>query len=259
MSPTADPRLEPPTDIDHLLRALDGLEVKHAVLGDSDADEWVDYEHLLDDLEARVAALARRFDGARPAVAASMLARALLPLVVTPTAMSWSLWRVLPDLSAANLRIGITEDRIVGVAMADPRLLEGGDGPGRFAEIVLDGVCAPLIDGLRRTVRLGDRHLWGNVSLAIAAPFAPLLATDRHDGRADREALLTSRSRLRGLVELLDVSLAGRPVEAVRRRTCCLLIKLPEPHAAMCGTCSLRPRDEQRERLAGYYRDLAGG
>jgi ferric iron reductase protein FhuF len=217
--------------------------------------EWVCFAALLDDVDARVRALGDQLGGPRPALAASLLARSLLPLVVTPTAVSWSVFRAIPDLGASNLLVGFVDDRPAVVSMREPRLVEVT--AGRWADEVIDGVCGALIEALRRVVTVGSRHLWGNVALAVAAPFAALLAEGRHDGRRDRDLLLAQRRGLAQTVEILDVSTEQRHLEAVRRRTCCLLTKLPEPHRTMCGTCSLRPRSEQLVRLHHHYADIA--
>lgn len=212
--------------------------------------DWVPFPSLLDDLEERVRSLGDAVGRPRNAVAASLLVRSVLPLVVTPTAVAWSLFGAMPDLRASNLLIGVAHHRPVVVAMREPALLE--TSVERWATDVLDGVCGALIDHVRAVISVGSRHLWGNVALAIAAPFAALLGTGR-DRRSDRDLLLSQRPGLARTVEILDVSANGRALEGVRRRTCCLLTKLPEPHRAMCGTCSLRPRDEQLVRFRRHY------
>jgi ferric iron reductase protein FhuF len=226
--------------------------VEHATWVDG---EWVSFAELLDDMDARVRSLGDQVGDPRPALAASLLARSLLPLVVTPTAVAWSLFRAIPDLRASNLLVGFVDDRPAVVAMRETQLVEAT--ARRWADDVLDGVCGPLIEQLRCVVAVGSRHLWGNVALAVAAPFAALLAEGRHDGRRDRDLLLGQRPGLAPMVEVLDVSTEQRHLEAVRRRTCCLLTKLPAPHRTMCGTCSLRPRDEQVVRLRRHYADVA--
>lgn len=262
MRPSSSIHPDLPTDVDTLLDRLSDIGVAHAVVhrDRSPSIEWVAFEHLLDDLPRRVEALGRHLGGPRPAVAASMVGRALVPLVVIPTATAWSLWRTAPDLGASNLLVGVDGcGAVVAVAMCERSVV--GASPdhlaGWFADEIIDGVCGRLIQGLRHTAPLGSRHLWGNVALAVAAPFASLLATGRHDGRADRDILLRSRQGLADLVEIIDVSTEGRVLEAVRRRTCCLLAKVPDPHGGLCGTCSLHPRTEHVERLGAYYRGLA--
>ena len=216
--------------------------------------DWVPFTSLLDGIEHRVRSFGAEVGRPRDAVAASLLARSVLPLVVTPTAVAWSLFGAVPDLRASHRLVGVAPHRPVVVAMREPALLEAS--AERWATDVLDGVCGALIDHVREVISVGSRHLWGNVALAIAAPFAALLAKG-HDRRGDRDLLLSQRPLLTSTVEILDLSADGRELEGVRRRTCCLLTKLPEPHRAMCGTCSLRPKDEQLVRLRDHYGGLA--
>lgn len=224
--------------------------------GGARCDEWVTFERFLADLEVRIATVADRLGGVPRSLAASLLARDLLPLVVTPSVMAWSLFARAADVAASNLWVGCWRDRPVAVSMLEPRLAEPVDARW-VTEVVVDGLCAPMIRSVQSSGRVASLHLWGNVALAMTAPFSVLLATGRHDGRARRDELLALRPDLARTVEVLDVSIEGRELEAVRRRTCCLLTKLPEPHGAMCGTCSLRPRAEQLVRLRDHYGRLA--
>jgi ferric iron reductase protein FhuF len=247
----------PPGDLPAFTRALDATGTAHAIEVDPAGRpdlEWLAFADLLAEVPARTERLAVTLGGARRQVAASLLARSLVPLVVTPVAVAVSRWSTAPDLRADALMVGIAGDVVTAVGTAAPALVQAD--ADWVVEHLLDGVCEPLIDRICSTTRVGSRHLWGNAALAIAAPFAALLATGAHDGRATRDALLAHR-HLRDLVEIIDVSTGTRPVEAVRRRTCCLLTKAPEPHATMCGTCSLRPREEHLPDLAAYYRALS--
>lgn len=224
--------------------------------GGANCDEWVTFERFLADLGVRIATVADHLGGVPRSLAASLLARDLLPLVVTPSVMAWSLFARAADLAASNLQVGCWQDRPIAVSMLEPRLVEPVDARW-VTEVIVDGVCAPMIRSVQSSDRVASLHLWGNVALAMAAPFSALLATGRHDGRAHRDELLALRPELARTVEVLDVSTEGRQLEAVRRRTCCLLTKLPEPHGAMCGTCSLRPKAEQLVRLRAHYDGLA--
>lgn len=250
----------PPSEgVPSLLAVLADLGVDHGVVPDPTFRrdlEWVPFVELLDQLPARIDSLGLALGGARPAVAASLLARSFVPLVATPTVVGASYVGRVVDLRSPGLLVGMGDGRVGAVAPGRPHLVEAGPDPqvGIVEELVV-GLCGQLIDEVRRHVRTGERHLWGNVSLAVAAPFAVLLATGRHDGRSFRDAVL-QHPLLHGLVEVLDASEDDRPVDVVRRRTCCLLTKAPPPHAMMCGTCSLHPRSEHLRQLGLYYRSL---
>jgi hypothetical protein len=108
---------------------------------------------------------------------------------------------------------------------------------------------ATIIATVRRTVRSGHRHLWGTAGLAIAS--ARHVVGDQAD--RDRDLIFTVRRDLARTVRLTttDDELGGTVTFALRR-TCCLLLKLPD--GGQCGTCSLRDHDTCAARLTEWHR-----
>lgn len=136
-------------------------------------------------------------------------------------------------------------DRLLRIGLGEP--VASGElpaGPPGDASAV-----ATVIAAGRRRVRSGDRHLWGNVALAVAnALIRPGPAVDVD---ADRAALFGARPDLVRTIELCTVATHGGPVTFPIRRTCCLLYKLPP--GLKCTTCSLADRDQQVADLAAWY------
>lgn len=151
------------------MAALDVARVAQVarVPGGSMEGSWLAFDELLDDLDCRIVAAQRRLDDVRPAVAASMLARSVLPLVVTPTAVAWSLYRAIPDLRAANLLVGFADGLPAAVGMRTPGMV----GP---ASVELP------VDEAARTAPGDVRHLQPPASRrAGAPPRHPLLVARR--------------------------------------------------------------------------------
>jgi len=145
---------------------------------------------------------------------------------------------------AALLR-GLTE-RVIGRAMPL------GASPNSTADRV--AAVAAIVATVRRTSRSGQRHLWGTAGLAVGSALASAshVVGDRADG--DRATLFAARRDLARTVTLTTVDDAlGGTVTFALRRTCCLLLKLPDE--LQCGTCSLRDHETCVARMTDWHRD----
>jgi hypothetical protein len=215
----------------------------------------------------------------------AQVAREAIAVLVAAGVHAWATARRVPDLSAANVVLRDGPSGIVagmrrpvwavlppdaGMAAdagSDVEVLEEPKLFARFLERVL-GDPAPLgavppgpadrvaavaavVATVRRTVRTGDRHLWGTAALTLASTLTRLSHTLGPRADDDRRRLLAARPDLARTIELVTVpDHAGSDVTFAVRRTCCLLLKLPAGH--QCGTCSLRERDACIARLAAW-------
>lgn len=185
----------------------------------------------------------------------SVLVGDLLVPVVRLSVVAWSVDRVVLDVSPANLAVDLTGSQ-PRLALIEPR----GFGPcddddvlDRFEETVLDGTVTATVDALRRVERVGRRHLWGSVALAVVNTLASLSHRPGSRADADRVALLARRPDLARTLDVVTVDdAAGGEITYAIRRTCCLLVKLPG--STRCGTCSLRPREERITACDQHYR-----
>jgi hypothetical protein len=148
---------------------------------------------------------------------------------------------------------------VINKAQMLQRLLDQGIGRSVPAGSVPAGApdrvasVATIIATVRRTVRSGHRHLWGTAGLAVASSLASAshVVGDRAD--RDRDLIFTVRRDLARTVRLTtaDDGLGGSVTFGLRR-TCCLLLKLPD--GGQCGTCSLRDHDTCAARLTEWHR-----
>jgi hypothetical protein len=137
-------------------------------------------------------------------------------------------------------------ERVIG------RAVPLGAAPGGPADGVA-GVAA-VVATVRRTARSGERHLWGTAGLAIGSTLASASHTLGEHADRDRAALLAARRDLARTITLTTVDdTMGGTVTFALRRTCCLLLKLPDE--LQCGTCSLRDHDACVARVTDWHRD----
>jgi hypothetical protein len=137
-------------------------------------------------------------------------------------------------------------DRVIG-----PSLPLGTRPQGSAEEVA--GVAA-VVATVRRTVRSGERHLWGTAGLAVGSALASASHAVGERADRDRATLFAARRDLARTVSLTTVDDAmGGTVTFALRRTCCLLLKLPD--GLQCGTCSLRDHDACVDRMTAWHRD----
>lgn len=137
-------------------------------------------------------------------------------------------------------------DRVIG-----PSVPLGTTPPGTADEVA---AVAAIVATVRRTVRSGQRHLWGTAGLAVGSALASASHAVGERADRDRAALFAARRDLARTVSLTTVDDAmGGTVTFALRRTCCLLLKLPD--GLQCGTCSLRDHDACVERMTDWHRE----
>lgn len=250
-----------------------------------DDPSWLGVDELLDQphrIGRLVRVAAGRFDSDDWGLVVAQVTREAVSVLVTVAVHMWATQRRLFDLSAANValrdgpdgvRVGLRRVSLAVLPTDDLARLDG-DEPvdvldetklfDRLLQRVLGeplplGVAptgpadqvaavATVIATVRRTMRSGQRHLWGNAALAVASTLTHASHTIGARADQDRAAILAARPDLARTVELVTVpaSASASATDAAGeitfplRRTCCLLVKLPG--ADQCGTCSLRDR-----------------
>jgi hypothetical protein len=253
---------------------------------DADDPAWLPVDALLDDptVVGRLvrAAGSGRFGSDDAGLVVAQIAREVIAVLVAAGVHAWTTERRALDLSAANvvLRDG-PAGVVVGLRGASGSVLPSHPAAGdagvevleepklfaRFLDRVL-GDPAPLGDvpagpadrvaavaaivaTVRRSIRTGDRHLWGTAALTLASTLTRLSHTLGHRADDDRRRILAARPDLARTIELVTVpDHLGAEVTFAVRRTCCLLLKLPAGH--QCGTCSLRDRDACIARMTSW-------
>ena len=257
----------------------------------TDDPAWLPVDALLDDPRAVEpllrAAGSDRFGSDDRGLVVAQVAREAISVLVAAGVHAWTAERRVLDLSAANVAlrdgpsgvvVGLRRPGARAVLPDDPgtrdpevEVLEEPKLFARFLERVLGdpaplgevpagppdrvAAVAAIVATVRRTVRTGDRHLWGTAALALTSTLTRLSHTIGPRADRDRARLFAARPDLARTVELVTVADdAGADVTFAVRRTCCLLLKLPAGH--QCGTCSLRDRDACVARLTAWA--LAG-
>ncbi|MGP7997835.1 MAG: (2Fe-2S)-binding protein [Streptosporangiaceae bacterium] len=174
-----------------------------------------------------------------PRVAASVLFLGLAAQLVSPLLGAAVLASVVPRLTAADLywqpaRGGpwpLAARPVDGVRTDG---LTAGETAGQLADR-MQQLTGPLASTVGLTFQLSGQVLRGNVASALAGASATLAAT--FPARAARATELAAgvlaREPLRGSGEF-------GPAGRFRRRSCCLLYRVPG--AGMCGDCILAVR-----------------
>jgi hypothetical protein len=168
-----------------------------------------------------------------PVLAVALLERRVL---VLDAGLTW------PDLaapgvplrtagaSAAAVRPPATErDRSPGIAALAPEI----------ADATVTAHLAPLLDAVRREVRLPDALLWGNAASALLGTLG-VLAQARP---ALAESAAAAADALLGLPPLAGTGTldrSGQDAARFVRSTCCLYYRVPG--GGFCGDCALLPR-----------------
>jgi hypothetical protein len=242
------------------------------------ADGWIGVDDLLAD-DGRFPALARaagpRFRSDDWALVGAQLVREWVSAVTVAAVTAWGRERRLLDWTAANVAVRADGRGTVGLRRLDLVVLADDDLAGtpgvtvssadRMVDALLDGAVghpvragarppgppgavaavAAIVAAARRAVRSGDRHYWGTAGLAAANALTAISHEVGPRADRDRALVLGRRPDLARTVEVVTVDDGlghGETVSCTRRRTCCLLVKLPGE--VQCGTCNLRDRDE---------------
>lgn len=185
----------------------------------------------------------------------SVLVRDLLAPLTRLAVAAWSQDRVVLDVSTVNVLADVSADGPrVGLAEVRAAGADGHRDPlGTLEAVLLDGTVAAMIESLRRVVRVGRRHLWGNVALAAVNTLTTLSHRVGGTADADRVALLGRRPDLLAHLDVVTTDDGrGRAITYAIRRSCCLLVKIPP--GTMCGTCSLRPRADRIAACDAHFR-----
>jgi ferric iron reductase protein FhuF len=255
------------------LRAAVEPADQFARAGDDLDGRWLSSEQLVDDADWLAYVMddcGRRLGSDDPTVAASLFVQNYAYRIVTLALACAVTAGVLPASSAAATAVVVRGGRptTVGYLTATLTLLAPdapsvahawSDGAVRDAALhqLLDGAVAnhlaPLVANVRRSRRVGEPLLWGNIASSAAVAFRTV------EGRygswvrdvADRFfALAPTALQDRGSFLALDAG--GRRGWYWERRSCCLYDRLPG--AIRCADCSRTPSADRR---AAYLAQLS--
>jgi FhuF 2Fe-2S C-terminal domain len=178
-----------------------------------------------------------------PRVAASVVFLGLAAQLVSPLLGAAVLAGVLPRLTVAGLywRPVASGPWPLATRAVDGAVLgarPAGPVAGRLAAR-MDGLTGPLASAFRDAFRLSGQVLRGNVGSAVAGAAGALASADpaQADRAAELAAGILARPPLRGTGEF-------GPDRRFRRRSCCLLYRVPG--AGLCGDCVLAHRPAGR-------------
>ena len=231
-----------------------GYAAVAAAVGDPPPAPWRLLADLLDDPEAlRRAATAHGLSRGYTTgtldlgVAVGLLSKSLLGGPVSTLVSGWALERWAPDLRFANLAAHVDDGGAVRTAP-----LVAGELPGGTTLDAVVGAVEELaersIAAVRGALRIGTRHLWGNVALQTRTPFQVLFPAIGPRADRDYEDMAERFGRVRSLVsDVPTEDRDGRPFHVTLRRTCCLLYKVPGKD--YCSTCNLVPAEAAVDRL----------
>ncbi len=178
-----------------------------------------------------------------PRVAASVLFLGLAAQLVAPLLGAAVLAGELPRLTVADLYWQPVTGGPWPLAARAVHVTAVGELPaGQAAGLLvvrMDGLTGPLAAAFRHPFQLSDQVLRGNVGSALAGATATLARhAPAQAGRAMELATgMLARPPLRGVGEY-------GPDRRFRRRSCCLLYRVPG--AGLCGDCILAGRPAGR-------------
>jgi hypothetical protein len=238
-------------------------------------DGWSRLEDALDPVPfaAGLETACHRWRTEDPVVAVSLLVRELTVAATTVAITPFARDRRLLDVSPGSVLVR-QDERVATIGLGPRPLsvlpgdeLAGSEGvrvltdDEMFEVLVaglLDGVVPRIIEAARAEVRVGSRHLWGNVALAIANTLTTISGEVGARADRDRARLLAARPELEPTVELLEVlDGAGRELTFAIRRTCCLVDRVPG--GMRCSTCSLEDRSRAIAIVGRHYLAERGG
>jgi ferric iron reductase protein FhuF len=151
-----------------------------------------------------------------------------------------------PSLRSSRFA-GLPADGQATLACADSDALRG------WLRERLEHHLAFVVSALRAHSPLGVRAQWALAADACASAYlwAGKKLGDQDRACAEAGALLAAPgSPLRSRGTFLDLEHAGRHEIFLRRGSCCLSYRLPEP--TYCATCPLIPMEETERRLRDY-------
>ncbi|HSL59777.1 MAG TPA: (2Fe-2S)-binding protein [Acidimicrobiales bacterium] len=248
--------------------AARGVELVREDPTDRSGAGWVAVADLADPDRARAAAAdyGAAHGIADPKAAASLLGKRLGSVLAFPATVAWMAERHVPDLSPDRTWLRFVDGTPTTFAVAEPRGwasperagagVEAVDDPARLRARLLDvdydAAVGPLLDALATAVRMGRRHLWGN--LALVAVNSAIWVPEAPDPWGDADALLAERPDLARTLDVRDAhdDRVG-PFRVALRRTCCMAYA--DPDHGYCASCSLVDHDERLARLPGQLAD----
>jgi ferric iron reductase protein FhuF len=205
-----------------------------------------------------------------PMVAASLFVQGYAYRVIALAVACMMTSGVVPDCTSVAMAVGLSRGRPSRVAYlapgafatsdhespTDSRLASQhvvDDALGFLIERAIAGHLRPLIDGLRREIRVGERLLWGNVAASAATAFRTM------EGSLG-EWVTAVGTRFFELAppefdrqgSFLTIDRGEKHGWFWERTNCCLYDRLPGD--IRCADCSRTPR---RERRAAYEASLS--
>ncbi len=143
---------------------------------------------------------------------------------------------LLLDLDPALVRWWRRPEGPIGLCVPDLggwRLADPAHSVELVADAVLERHLRPMVQSLRRVVRVAEGLLWGNIASAL---MGAVLVTEL-SGRDGADATRALAHALLDLPALRGTGTFGVGGE-FRRASCCLYYRVPG--GALCGDCGLR-------------------
>lgn len=202
-----------------------------------------------------IAAAVTRWQGSRHACT-GVAWKAYSYWLALPAVLGWASARRVPLLDPADVLVDFADHRPavalglrpqtrIAVLPGDPLALTGDPRIEVVAdeaalltvlrESLLDRHLTPMITALQTEVRLGTRALHGSIASGVA--YAILQAADVLPGGSLRS--IDTLLETLGMSDLIEIATDADGLPAVRRRTCCLAVRLPQPK--VCPGCCIRP------------------
>lgn len=224
----------------------------HVLDDTSVQDGWIRVSDLLDDadlLESLITVTGAARGAADAQVAASLFVQALAFRAPSMAVAAWALGLPSTTLDPSLLGIRITRNRPgeLGVWATQTSVHDEVS----LAGAVVDGLITPLVDNVRRRVKVGERILYGNTASSLATVFRAVQSIAPNGDPVVRErglALLAAHERLRGLGAWESIDTPGAFGWYWDRGNCCLWYRSTEAADRYCDDCSLHDHDARAER-----------
>jgi hypothetical protein len=212
-------------------------------------------------LSAVVDAYARTLGTHQPRIAASIALQSYGTRLAGLAIGSWVLFGAVPAITPGDVHVRFDAGRATGVWVPRPRHAVTPDAaPAALLEALGAGLfahLAPLVEVVRRDVRLSSRRAWGNLAASCAGIFSALdravPAGHRSQVRADAHAFFARVDwPVHRLIDWRLWAPPGGPAHLCHeRRTCCLMRQLPGRQ--WCESCSI---ETSAARQAAWERTL---
>lgn len=197
-----------------------------------------------------------RLWGGSPHASAALAWKTYCYWVLVPAVLGYVSARRVPLLEADNFVFTISEDEpMFSARQIRPRFAVLGDDPmagapgvqtvageeallERMRASLFEGHLDPVLEAIRREVRIGRRTLLGSLASGIAYATANCSSASREPAEVIAKNLLEAFD----VAELVDIATDEHGRLAYQRHTCCLAFTIDG--CGTCSTCCVRPEHD---------------